>query len=229
MTYGLRVINDSGFLQIDSDFTNYVRTGSGSFTAVAAGQSGHLHTSVIELGTLVGAGVNPLMFVRPTTWDSNARVFLQSIFNNGRDYGIGVDTTIASNIPMEWECYEAADTVAAPTGYGLVVYRANGDIAFSSEERIPRVISTFHGMGGNLSAPSSSPTPFVLINNLTLDEVEDIGGPEEFFPKYYVVAKWNSGTDSVYINAQEILEIDESWPEFGPVSASKDFAIIKGE
>lgn len=227
MTYGLRVANASGYLQIDSDFTNYVRTGSGSWTHVANNDSSGegLGYKLIDCGTLVGAGNDVLLFIRPSSWSSDHKIFLNWTNSVGNSFDIGVEGK-PEGVLLKWECYERADTVPYPTGYGLVVRRADGSIAFSSEEVLPRVIGT---STGSIAAPATSPTPLILVNNLILNKVINHGGSPIDYAYWYWTAQWRPSFDEISITEWEIVEPDSEIEEFEIPAVYNDFVGIKGD
>jgi hypothetical protein len=104
--FGFSVFNDLGGCQIDQDYRNYVKIGSGTNVASA--------TDITKpAGTLILA-------VRPTTIGA-------SITLNTNDF-LGCKTSSGT---WDWVAYGLPTEYV--TGYGLQVYRSDGSVAFNSE------------------------------------------------------------------------------------------------
>jgi hypothetical protein len=145
MTYGFQAINESDFLQIDDDSTSF---------------------SVIATGTATGQVTIPNNFpedifvvVRPTNPNTQYAWKLRGFMSDytpdqGPNIGVRYRRAymycndsryLYQNQPCDYAIIERVDSsgFTAPTsGYGLNVYRANGDIGYSSEFPTYRVKST---------------------------------------------------------------------------------------
>jgi hypothetical protein len=145
MTYGFQAINESDFLQIDDDSTSF---------------------SVIATGTATGRVTIPNNFpedifvvVRPTNPNTQYAWKLRGFMSDytpdqGPNIGVRFRRAymycndsryLYQNQPCDYAIIERVDSsgFTAPTsGYGLNVYRANGDIGYSSEFPTYRVKST---------------------------------------------------------------------------------------
>lgn len=194
MAYGIRVENNSGFTQIDQDFVNYVLVASGSFSS--SGNNTTPQTHLINYGSLVSTQDN-IFFARPSSTGYNSG-------NNSSAELVGSTNNNVAKIEslytgtIQWRVYERANVLTPPSsGYGLNVYRPNGELAFSSQYKVPRIFSiiesapTFGSAG--TATHSFGAIPYALMQN---------GYEWAFFPDdepapntlYYMSVYWESAT-----------------------------------
>lgn len=128
MSYGFRSVNTAGTVQIDQDFSNYHVIKSGQATSNGDGIASISFSQTVR---------PPLVAVQGDG---------SSIFTLD-----GLSTTSVSirtaypNVTFNYKIYSDAKDLAVPTsGHGMVVYRANGDVAFSSEEESLKVNKSFN-------------------------------------------------------------------------------------
>ena len=146
MAYGFKAINESDFIQIDEDTISFQILATGTLSS-GAGSYVTIPNSYPEDIFVVMRPSNPnsssvyvmrgYMFDYTTTGGSRIR----------RAYmGSSVNTTFPTfNLASDYAIVERADGsgFTPPTsGYGLNVYKSNGDLSFSSELPTYRVAAT---------------------------------------------------------------------------------------
>lgn len=153
--HGFMAINDSGDVQIDQDFTNYVKLDSGTGRA-----SGTLLPSV------AGASIYA---VRPTA----AGVGINMTASKGVEVTSGT---------YDWIAYGRQDSAILPsTGFGLRVYRADGSVAYDSDARLLRPINSLlfpsdsYSHTASLDAGPYGMRPYVSHFNLAPISSQDLG------------------------------------------------------
>jgi hypothetical protein len=156
MTYGFKAINDSDFIQIDEDTVSFQILATGS-TSSGYGQYVTIPNSYPE---------DIFVVIRPNSPSSTSayvmRGYMFDYTPSGGDrirrayMGSSVNTTFpAFNGASDYAIVERADGsgFTVPTsGYGLNVYKSNGDLSFSSEIPNYRVAAT---RNYNISASNS--------------------------------------------------------------------------
>ena len=217
MTYGLYIENDSGWIQIDENFVNYILTSSGT----TSGFSGDNTSPAVMVFDFSSTSIHPmdgmihdpypLLFVRPSvdraglesiadTFGEDASVFNKEYSNSGRKYSLRMPFTGA----LDWKLFERAEYVTPPgTGYGLNVYNASGDLAYSSAYETPRIIHItsdnwpFSAGTPYSSTNSSEPVPYILVNSAyRIDNIPfiDEEGEDPGEVTYQTVDWWYSGS-----------------------------------
>jgi len=212
MAYGIRVESSSGFTQIDQDFVNYVLVASGSFSST--GNYSFPQTHTINYSSLVST-LDNIFFARPTTTGYN--VGNNSDSELAGSSGNNVAQIVSSYTgTIQWRVYERANVLTPPSsGYGLNVYRTNGELAFSSQFSVPRIFaivesSPTFGSAGSASH-SYSAIPYALMQN---------GYEWAFFPDeepvpntvYYMSVYWQS--NSVSVQGQSFDTFDDYGASF---------------
>jgi hypothetical protein len=222
MAYGIRIENSSGFTQIDQDFVNYVLVASGSFSSTGTSDSPKTHT--VNFSALVSSP-DTMFFARPTTTAS-----VGSSFPGMAGSSTGTVATIQSFYTgtIQWQVYQRSSALSVPSsGYGLNVFRPNGELAFSSQYKIPRIFSIIESnLGfGNMGTASHSYSaiPYALMQN---------GYEWAFYPEddpipdtlYYMVTSWTStsvSVDSFSVDTFQALN-------FFQLTGSRVWAFIQG-
>ena len=208
MTYGFQAINESDFLQIDDDST--------SFSVIATGTTNG--TSYVTIPNNFPEDI--FVVARPANPDPQYAWKLRGfMYDYTPDQGpnIGVrgrraymycndDRYSYQNKGCDYAIIERVDSsgFTAPTsGYGLNVYRANGDIGYSSEFPTYRVKSTRNYL---ISASNSGHgiwhTPigndqvlgmyaYLASYSEYRNRVYSIGGSERGFLRYYRLAHFD--------------------------------------
>jgi hypothetical protein len=132
MSYGIQSINSSGFTQIDenSEVFQVIQTGT-----KAAG---------IEYVTLPNTlPTDCLVFARPQGGRTSGQVYLTGYVS---DYTVSGTRTLKAhmkyNLACDYAVVQRCSEFTEPTsGYGINVYKSNGDLAFTSEQPMLRVIA----------------------------------------------------------------------------------------
>jgi hypothetical protein len=144
LSFGLKVTNESGFIQFDED--------SISFQILASGTSSAGYSQYISIPN--NYPEDAFVVIRPhnptTTSAYYVRGFMLDFTPNGgsrirRAYMNSGTNAYALNQPCDYAIVVRADATnfTAPTsGYALNVYKQNGDLSFSSELPTYRVLST---------------------------------------------------------------------------------------
>jgi hypothetical protein len=198
MAYGIRVENNSGFTQIDQDFVNYVLVASGSFSS--SGNNTFTQTHVINFSALVSSS-DTIFFARPAT--------VTGLPPNTSPELIGDSSGTAARIislytgTIQWRVYERANVLTPPSsGYGLNVYRPNGELAFSSQYKVPRIFGIVEGIpnfsGVGVINHSYSAIPYALMQNgyewaFYLDEGDPVPNTV-----YYMSVGWTATSVGAY-------------------------------
>lgn len=181
MTYGLRVDNGLGILQIDSD------------------RLGYSGIEIIDSGTgssITGIGANDVIFARVTPAVGTRT---QLGLNRSGSSATIVSSYQGATLNADWIlCRRFQDQTPSSSGYGLQVYNATGDLAFDS--------NLYTGNGGititNIFPPSSfignqdSPgdrftTDLSTYVDLTHSRIADFGNGGTF-AGYYFYNQWVS-------------------------------------
>lgn len=157
MSYGLQIVNESGYVQIDENYANYSLVASGYGTT----------------GTVVMADMDLtdcLVFIRiPTNvWattdggiDSGDRFVIATRYGSG-------------NFAFEYRIYKYVMALPATTGYTLQVYGSDGSLCFDGNRAQTRIASVSNypvGSGATITIPSSGFNPWVLVNNMDFVKV----------------------------------------------------------
>lgn len=162
MTYGLRVKNATGELQIDENWLTYCLESSGTTTS----------TNTLQTVSVTGTANYPIVFCRPNlTWNEintkgGAALGVRWISNSGKDFYTINDFSDY----IDWQAYETSDTFSVGTGYGLAIWDSSGDLAFTSNEYGPRIIGSVSaalGYGGGTAiwtGTTSDPVPYGFMN-----------------------------------------------------------------
>ena len=195
MSYGLRVYNDSGYLQIDQDFANYQIIQSGTFTI---GSSSAISPTISHSGPNDGSN---LVFVKPPFSASNVIIDGSSVVG-GSSFAVYGD-------PGTYSYFVAARATALSASsetYGLRVYNSGGGLVFDSGRKTLNIKSisypaaTINATNTEgpiyttyLSAPASGKSHYVLLNPLTF--VEDIQIESEYWETYKMGAAMISNTE----------------------------------
>ena len=152
MSYGLQIVNESGYVQIDENYANYSLVASGYGTT----------------GTVVMAGMDLtdcLVFIRIPT---NVWATTDGGIDSGDRFVIAT-TRGSSNFPFEYRVYKYVMALPATTGYTLQVYRGDGSLCFDGNRAQTRVISVSNypvGSGAVITIPSVGFNPWVLANTM---------------------------------------------------------------
>jgi hypothetical protein len=177
MSYGLLVLSSTGKVQIDETWQGYYQTQSGSIAC----------NGTFTLPDFIAHGLtlneDDLIFARPNhTW---AQIATINAAGESADIGlVGEYIFAAYEGSISYKVFSKTGRASEPTGYGLVVYNAAGNIVFSSNEPGPRIIGLIAGLPGNTSllwsGGASDPVPYCLMNcHQMFDQKAGNGAPSE--------------------------------------------------
>jgi hypothetical protein len=143
MAYGLQIFNTSGIIQIDDEYSNFGLIASGTayvtFPTLAPPGQGYLYHRIYY----PDCGTPPLVFIRPLP----NNIFFQAIvitptYMEVQLWTIDGTLTIAEG-NIEYRIYAPMSQFAPSSGSGLVIRKANGQVAFDSSAALMR-INGFH-------------------------------------------------------------------------------------
>lgn len=126
MTAGIQIFNDSGTVQFDQDYTNLALKTKGTFTI---GSPGYTTVQVANCKTPLVAVILAGSFA----------VF-QWFSADGTTLNFSVSGTVGAAVT-----YYVFDQPGAPANYGLVVYRADGSVAFDATKQYARIVGVLAG------------------------------------------------------------------------------------
>ena len=125
--HGIRVINDSGVVQIDSVHTNYGLIDSGTVTV----PSGLYAFGAVEVELPWDLAYAPLIFVKSSNPVAVA-FYTYSVVSGKRFAGFWLNQPGASSIDVDYKVFADARDLPAPAGHGIAVYRSDGTCCFNS-------------------------------------------------------------------------------------------------
>tara|TARA_R110002153_G_scaffold105017_2_gene243220 strand:+ start:459 stop:1139 length:681 start_codon:yes stop_codon:yes gene_type:complete len=127
MSYGLSVVSESGFTQIDSTYDNVAVYASGTMNSSYYG--GTVTTTAIPANT----PVDYLIFCKPTTESGTHRLTLAT-YTDGSGFSFYNQYGQNTVISVDWVIAIRSRDMPANNSpdYGLEVYKANGEESFSS-------------------------------------------------------------------------------------------------
>ena len=130
MSYGFLAINESGFTQIDGTYDNLsvLASGTGTTSYASSQPSGHV-LNLISLPS--GSPSDVAIFAKPSS-ESGAYVFFLYVVSGG--FYIMTPMNSNSTVSVDYKiCVRSRDMPSSPNvGYGLKVYKNNGEEAYSS-------------------------------------------------------------------------------------------------
>lgn len=129
MTYGIYIENQSGFTQIDENYENLLVV-----------ESGTLSSSQNTLTVSASITNDFIVFVRPSSPVTTSQYNIACDNNKDDDHVFSVTCWQGSNLvpfykrPCDYAiCVKASEFAEPTSGYGLNVYKADGNIRWSSE------------------------------------------------------------------------------------------------
>lgn len=216
MAYGLKAINNSNFIQIDNNTV--------SFQILATGTSSSGYNSYITIPNSYPEDI--FVVVRPNSPDTSKVNFVRGFDfdftdTNGtrtrRAYMNSGVNALGMIYPCNYAIVNRADgsNFTPPTsGYGLNVYKLNGDLGFSSELPVYRVkatrnyiISSTNSGDGYWYYPPSGKTilgTYAFLAGFTKyrQKQYSVGGTERGVLRYYRVASWDYPNNAHGLNIQ---------------------------
>ena len=142
MAYGFKVLSANGATQIDTSDSNqilYQEFTSGTTTAISGANLLNFKEMAV---TVSGYSVGEcLVFIRPTGTVTNVGAF---VVPSSTGFSIWSD----SNTSFYYYVFKKASSLSAPTGYGLVVYAADGTtVQYTGDTLAARVKGCLTGGG----------------------------------------------------------------------------------
>ena len=132
MSYGIQSINNSGFTQIDenSEVFQVIQTGTKP-----------VNVSYVTLPNTLPTDC--LVFARPAGGRTSGTVLLTGHITDFTNSGTRtLRAYMKYNLACDYAVVQRCSEFTAPTsGYGINVYKSNGDLAFTSEQPMLRVIA----------------------------------------------------------------------------------------
>lgn len=227
MGYGFKAINNSGFIQIDENST--------AFQVLETGTTGTGYVTIPD-----GYPEDILVVVRPSNPDPTKAYYVSGFMSDttpstgpnsgvrfrraymsakqGYTYGLPCDYAIIERV-------DSSDFIPPTSGFGLNIYKDNGDLGFSSEFPTYRVAAT---RNYNISASNSGDgiwyTPpsgknvlgmYTFLSSFELYRARQYstGGNERGYLRYYRYALFD------YPNNQFGLDVQSSYSD-GPNGGS---------
>ncbi|WP_186183740.1 hypothetical protein [Burkholderia gladioli] len=147
--FGIQVIGDSGYFQIDSTTVNLVYIGSGTLT---------LTTSTTSTATLTVVAETPLMVINsPDGW---AGVINCVQSGNSFTYTFAGSSATGGDFNFRWFLFDRQPNVSL-SGYGLAVWNEAGRLVYSSAYRPLRILGLIDMVvgttqGGGVAMPIGS-------------------------------------------------------------------------
>jgi hypothetical protein len=237
MAYGIQIYNDSGFLQIDQDYTNYLLHTSGSVTSTGRAISGSDEEPDVSTVNVSGVSANDdvIFAFRPATADGSAiRAVKTSTTGQFKIYSDYAGT-------INWKAYKKGSLLSAPTsGYGLNVYRSDGTtLAYSSSFDIMSVATVLNVSHSTPSTSvynhSFSGLPWAIAGAFGLSAElsfwEDFENGDNLGVAEYahLAVAWNSSTQLQAIDITTIINgILEPSNIFGVLGQSTKIGILSG-
>lgn len=209
MSYGLKVLNSGGFVQVDSNYKNTVLVASGS--ATFSGAYWHNSTTV----NFPAVSGTPLLCVRFES--SSAFCAVSNLTSSSFEFKLlsSSDMTVGVSGTINWRIY--ADKVGPlnTSGYGLLVKNSSNVVVFSSDELYPRIASVvdgnpYTGVAGKalktISYGVSLSSPFVSIPATYLKIANGFDGYLDF--NYFCFRTIGAGVLEVAANSQSMYSLN---------------------
>ena len=129
MSYGIEFRNDSGFLLIDGESSNYSLLASGT---VAAG-------TAVTFPTAIGA---PLIFIRFNASTYYVRVSILTVnsvtFQVWNSPANEIDATMVGG-DVEYMVFGVASSLIPSSGYGIHIFNSSSALVFDANTKVPRI------------------------------------------------------------------------------------------
>lgn len=217
MAYGLRVRNESNFLQIDSTFKNYRFRERRTVSTVAIyGNTGLYSYAEVRIGG--GAAVRPIIAHKNAFF-----TYMVGPTPSGADAvgWVAVEGGIGTTFDI-W-IFDASPPVNTPGDYGLRIKNEVGEIAFNSQLQWMKPVSQVSAFPNSLADPGT----LILSGAVDLGVVQTVGAfnlaylnlpPQPGFPVRYNIGHWpmmHRKTSGVSIEAAYRTNVGESGPFTG--------------
>lgn len=193
MTFGMRVENENNYVQIDSGYSNYVITKTGTTSVPLPGiefDNHRVNYPASEFGTA-------LVFVKP---EYNLPISYWGFYPGG--YGGQTDSSQTEfefrihylrqrwrpindpqppRVNVEYFTAAEAGIIAPQSGWGLEIYRENEKLVYSSQVEFLKIVRGVPFRYGDNSIDVDLPPPpagkkyYTLLNQMGLTALVDIG------------------------------------------------------
>lgn len=185
MTYGLKVYNSSGFVQIDDAYSNHALVMEG--TAMTGTT---IHTPFVI--------ADCLLFVRLPVGATTPGSYTYAIvdLNDGRFNHVSV----GANFVYEYRLYASNGALPGINSHSLQVFKADGSVAFDgsrSYARLAAVVQHDPTTSGPITIPSIGINPWILTNPFGATRWEKVGS--SWMDEYSLTARLNPDF-SLYIS-----------------------------
>lgn len=145
MSYGFSAQNQSGYVQIDQDYSNYTVVTTGTLS-VAGSEAG-------SAVSFTDRGSAPLVFAKTA---SNVYVALKDVTNTSATFQTYDTAGNYAAATISYMLCWPASTGSAPTGHGLCIYTPSGSVAFDSSRNYPRVVNVLTAGALTPASPEAS-------------------------------------------------------------------------
>jgi len=137
MSYGFSLHNSSGYVQIDQDYSNYIVIANGTILATPNGTGGVFPYATYD--ALYGSRNAYEVFFRPHSYGIPiGQSQISDVGDNDMIWAL-------SNVLVDWLILIPAYNISPPTSnYGMVIYRPDGSLCFSSDTSYTRILANVY-------------------------------------------------------------------------------------
>jgi len=185
MSYGIAVQNASGFTQIDSTYDNISSFANG--TIARSYYTGSGYGALNKVSFPANTPADYLIFAKPSAQTSLRQITL-GVFSDG--FAFFAPYSASANFTIDY--FVGVRSKDMPTnnssGYGLEVYKANGDKSYSSNNPNLRVSAvSFDNLAGLSTAPSSFSVTSMSGVYALMSGKNTVGISPQGYPSYSVM------------------------------------------
>jgi len=139
MSYGIKIHNENGDVQVDGEYSNYMLTGTGTVTPFYSDAYHDAMFSFPDYGDIPIIGIKPTSkgAAIATTNSTTSAFCISSSSNYNLDCARNFYTT-----PITYAIFNKAKPIPLSGKYGIAIYNSSGDIVFDSERKWMRIISS---------------------------------------------------------------------------------------
>lgn len=158
MAYGISILNESNYVQIDQDYSNYVIILSGTISI------SNTNTATLTYADL---GITPMAMVK--FHNTGTYITITRLDSTG----MTLKTKTTGTWAVPYMLAVPISSVTADTDYGMRVYNSSNQLVFDSGKKYPRIhssitkyIDTFGDPRGSIGHTCPVTEPWVVINAL---------------------------------------------------------------
>lgn len=139
MSYGLKILNSGGFVQIDDTYENTVLVASGSASASAS----NIWINPVRVN-FTGVAGTPILCIQFNS--STAYCCVTDVTSSYFEFALLSGANLLNGVSgtIQWRIYAKKPSSISVSGYGLVVRNAVGAPVFSSNETYPRIAAVLN-------------------------------------------------------------------------------------